>query len=670
MSIVSTLLLAQLTLAPAAVAAAAAERFDGRYFSGEGDVEYLRLLDVARRMFSPDPEYQNAAMLYTPEWNGFVEGPTWDAWWIQNSYGTTYSALPFYDEPLITFLQNAQDLWFDQMGDGRTPRPFTQHTGATFDWIPPDGCLCDAASPGRFIAKQGDGRVDIHDWAFEFTAAGIIMQAEVLLISRDVKAIARYLPKLERCAAFIETRRDPKTNLFLVGPAANLLAPSYAGWKRPDGTYDRAYLAGLSVTYVAAMDRLIELCTLAGAPDRAALHRQNRETARKGLARLVTDEGYFIKSLDPDGTRHGVYGAEKHGYFEASPNHDAIAFRVVDDAQAQRIYRKIVSIAGLRPHDFIIANDPTLDDMYTEATGLWRFGHWVNGGHWSTCEARMILAYYRLGAFEDARRSMRQLMTFAQQFRMDNPLIDFGSKVYQPNEPINLCYDSFGPPAALIRGLFEYLYRADALTLMPHIPPGITRLEQHFPIRFGSKRIYLATRGSGKVTGALVNGEPWKAATADSVVLNYDKTPEVACVEILLGGAESIAPWSPGGRDTQREPAMAEALSADLTELDARANRMRNFESALCDAGLGQRYEAAHARLAADWMATIHARRWLQAAGKLSPLPEPSQVAADQAYIDTAVKLLDGLEAELKRYAQSDDPQEQTIHRLWIDCNK
>ena len=58
-------------------------------------------------------------MLYTPLWDGLVEGPTWNAWWIQNSYGTTYCALPFYQEPFITFLQNSQDLWFDQMGDGR-----------------------------------------------------------------------------------------------------------------------------------------------------------------------------------------------------------------------------------------------------------------------------------------------------------------------------------------------------------------------------------------------------------------------------------------------------------------------------------------------------------------------------------------------------------------------
>ena len=76
--------------------------------------------------------------------------------------------------------------------------------------------------------------------------------------------IAHYLPKLERSANFLETRRDPQNDLFLAGPAANLLAPSYAGWKRPDGSYGRAYLAGLSITYIAALDRLIELEKLAG----------------------------------------------------------------------------------------------------------------------------------------------------------------------------------------------------------------------------------------------------------------------------------------------------------------------------------------------------------------------------------------------------------------------
>jgi len=527
----SLLLTLSLLLVPAL--AFAAERFEGKYYRGEGDAEYLQFLDVARRMFAADPEFQNMPMLYHPGWNGLVEGPTWGAWWIQNSYGTTYCALPFYTEPFVTFLQNSHDLWFSQMGDGK-------REGAN-KWVGPDGCLCDCASPGWIMYKQGDGRIQIHDWGMEFTAAGLLMQSELLLIGRDAKAVAHYLPLLERCANFIETRRDPKNNLFLAGPAGNLLAPSYAGWKKPDGTYDKAYLAGLSITTIAALDRLIQLEALANRPDQVKLYTERLELAYKGLPAVTTDEGYFIMSMDPDGTKHGVFGAPKHGYFEASPNHDAICFRVADDAQAEKIYSKIASIPGLRPHSFVLPNYPSYDDMYEAPQGLWGFGTWVNGGHWSTCEARMVMAYCRLGKHEDARRSMKQLLTFARRFRMDNPLTKCGSDVYQPREPINLCYDTFGPAAGLVRGLFEYLYSADGLTLLPHVPPGITRLEQHFPIRFGSKRLYLATSGAGPVTGVTLNGKPWTAFNAASVRLPYDQTPDEAIIAIGLGDAKTEA---------------------------------------------------------------------------------------------------------------------------------
>src|SRR5512143_553413 len=80
-------------------------QFEGKHYRGRGDVEYLRLLETARRMFEPDPELQNLAMLYEPKWNGLVEGPTWDAWWIQNSYGTSYAILPLLAEPWVRFLQ-------------------------------------------------------------------------------------------------------------------------------------------------------------------------------------------------------------------------------------------------------------------------------------------------------------------------------------------------------------------------------------------------------------------------------------------------------------------------------------------------------------------------------------------------------------------------------------
>jgi len=651
--------------------------FEGQYFCGEGDVEYIYLLDVARRMFEPDPEFQNMPMLYTPGWNGLVEGPKWGMWWIQNSYGATYCALPFYTEPYTTFLQNSQDAWFDNMGDGKTQE---------FIWrdkkygIVPDGALCDAATPGGAIYKQGDGRVDIHDWGMEFTAAGLLMQAELLLISRNPEAIDYYLSKLERCANFIETRRDVKNNLFLAGPAGNLLAPSYAGWHRCDGTYDKAYLAGLSVTYIAALDRLIELEKLAGKESQAQIYTERRNLAQKGLELLTTDEGYFVKSIDPDGTRHGVYGAEKHGYFEAVVNHDAICFRVADDCQAQKIYDKIASIPGLHPNDVIITNYPSLDDMY-EDSGIFSFGTWVNGGHWSTCEARMMMGYYRLGKHEDIRRSMKHMLRFAREFQMDNPLKDFGSKPWFDQSPINLCYDNFGPLAGMIRGLFEYIYSADGLKLLPHIPPNITRLEQKFPIRFGDKKIYLSVYGKGEVRKVKINGDICDTFDSESVFLPYEQIPDIANIQIALGDGQisdnaALTPKHEFPEIPSEDSPFWNAgwISGSLNDnekqvLDSFKNafvlvkKIQKFYDDLVQAGFEGNYESSHAKLILDCIATIQKRQKMIEENKLLNLPEKSQKDAELSYIDTAMKHCNGLVKIIESYAQSDEKEKQDIYR-------
>ncbi len=644
--------------------AAARPCFTGKHYQGCGNVHYLRLLETARRMFEPDPQLQNFSMLYTPEWNGMVEGPTWNMWWIQNSYGTTYTALPFLHQPFLTFLQNSQNLWFDQMGNGKrqgcpsTPR---------INWVAPDGQLCDAARPGCIVYKQGDGRIKIHDWGLEFTAAGVVLQSELLLISRNQQAIDHYLPLLERSANFLNTRRDPKNNLFLAGPAANLLAPSYAGWRQPDGTFRKAYLAGLSITYIAALNRLIELEKLAGATAKVKLYTKRRNLARKGLPLLTTRQGYFIKSLDPDGVRHGVYGAARHGYFASSPNIDAICFRVVGRAQAEQIYDKIASIPGLRPYGFLIANYPSLDDMTVPPTkSIWRFGEWVNGGEWSTEEARAIMAYYRLGKYQDAERSMEKLLTFARRFRMDNPLTDFGNAVYQPKQPVNLTYDAFGPAAAFIRGLFEYEYSAAGLTLVPHIPPGITELKQTDPIRFGDKELYLATAGRGAITGVTINGHAWKQFTSRAVFLPYARTPQSAHIVISLGHGKlrpiSAAPSSPatGRVANQNTPRW-------LSTLDAKARRLESFYRKLQSSGLGETYVAAHTQLAIAAVKVIHKRRAMLAEGKIALLPKPSQAAANQEYQIAANRLIEGLEGVIQSGGKSDDPIQRRIFKLYLE---
>jgi hypothetical protein len=630
---------------------AAEKTFNGQHFSGSGDVEYIELLEIAARMFTPDPQYQNLSMLYQPKWNGMVEGPTWDMWWIQNSYGTTYTWLPFAVEPWATFIQNAQAMWFAVQGDGKR----ADKNG----YVAPDGCLVDAASPTAHYYRQGDGRHDIHDCGMEFTAAGLLMQAELLLISRDEAGIAKYLPHLERCANFIETRRDPKTGLYLGGVACNLLAPSFAGYKKPDGTYDKAFHAGLQVTYIAALDRLIELEKLAGHSESAAGYAKRRDLAKQSLPKLVTDEGYFVNSIDPDGTKHGVFGAAKHGYFESSVNHDAICFRVADDALAKSIFTKIASIPQLRPHGLITPNYPSYDDMYEAPQGLWGFGTWVNGGHWSTCEARMIMAYYRLGQSDDARASMKAILKFAHQFRMDNPLVDFGNAPYQPNPPINITYDAFGIPAALIRGLFEYQYKSDRLILLPHIPKGITQLTQRDPIRFGTKKIYLSTVGSGHVSKVDVNGNVWTDFNASEINLPFEQIADEARVTITLG-------YDAPNPDHFNGPDLREPLKlASEHPMKQRVSRLASFEKRLLDAGFGDSYEDAHARLARECVEAQVQRDALRAEGKLFPLPQASQVAADQSYVDAANRVFTGLETLLTDYAASNDPRKQQIAALW-----
>ena len=50
-------------------------------------------------------------------------------------------------------------------------------------------------------------------------------------------------------------------------------------------------------------------------------------------------------SVEPEaGVLHGKLGQKKHGYFEASPNHDAVAWRIVDDDLAEDIMQTIDSL--------------------------------------------------------------------------------------------------------------------------------------------------------------------------------------------------------------------------------------------------------------------------------------------------------------------------------------
>ena len=642
--------------------------FKGSWFSGKGDTTYLHLLDQACRMTRPDPELENLSMLYHPVWNGFVEGPTWDAWWIQNSFGTTYTLLPLMDPAYRKFVENSQELWFNQIGNGVRKD--------VNGYAAPVGSLCDCARPGWVIFKQGDGRHKIHDWVFGFTAAGIILQSELLLIKRDKAAIDRYLPLLEQCVDFIDSRRDSVKNIFLVGTAGNLLAPSYAGSGKQmaDGTFEPAYLTEISINYLAGLNRMIELENMSQRAEMVKKYQERKAKVTAGLKWLTTPEGYFIRSMDVDGTLHGQFGKDRFGYFESTPNHDAMAFRIADDAQAQKIYAKISSITGLRPYKLIIPNFPGYDDMY-ETKGLFTFGKWINGGHWTTCEARMQLGYYRVGAYRDAAEGFSQILKLAPVFRLDNNLTNFGSEPYQPKLPINCVYDAWGAPGGFMRGLFEYEYLADGLTVYPHIPDKITSMQQTFPIYFGEKRIYFQTSGSGPVHSVLVNGKNWSDFDAKSIRLKPDPTPGEMVVSIGLGDENASAdlkiPSQPkmvtygaSYRDVSNLLPGYKSKSGIIPTLEM-LQKLNSFVGQLTKEGFNESYEMAHIRLILESVQAIQKRIALKKEGKLIFLPEASQNAADQLYLDTLTKLYSGLTVQLEKNLASENKQDKQIALLW-----
>jgi hypothetical protein len=541
--------------------------YQGKYITGSGDDRYLRLIDESFAFFHPDPGVPNITMLYKPEWNTFLESGGWNAWWIQNSYGLHYSSIPFLQEPWFSIMQRSLDLLWNNQGDGNRAGSMDKPgkpaiKSALYALVAPDGSLGDCAGPDDIIYKQGDGDITIHDWFYEATAAGLVMQSEILLATRDQKALDHYLPKMERACAFIERTRDTSNNLFLVGPACNLLAPSYGGVRLPDGTFGKGYLAGLSVTYLAALDRMTELYRLTGETAKQSEYKHLADITRQSLPLLMTPDGYLVKSVEPDGTKHGVVGQASYGYLEGVVNADAVALGVVDDKTSESIYHRIATFPDIRPFDFLLTNAPGLDDTYwswghTDGPGMGgihEFGCWVNGGAWTTVEGRAILMYARLGKYDDIWRSAVRALKWAKDFRMDQPFTQRGENThnnwYDEGEWLHgngvaVMADNFAIPAATIRGLFGYEYRADRLILKPRIPGSIEKLTQKEPIRFGEKEIYLAIRNGGtRIKSCRINGKHYPVASPEEIALVYSDLPQVARVEIVTEGGSPADDFS------------------------------------------------------------------------------------------------------------------------------
>ena len=668
------------------------EQYQGKYCSGKGDADFLRLIDESFAFFHPNPVVPNITMIYNADWDTFTEGAGWGAWWIQNSYGFSYAATPFLQEPWASILQRSWDLFWDNQGDGIRKGLWGDGTpNQLSELVAPDGGLGDTAAPGKIIYKQGDGDVNKHDWFYEATAACLVMQSEILLVNRDPEALKHYLPKMERACNFIERVRDPKTNLFLVGPACNLLAPSYGGVKLPDGTFGKGYLTGVSITYLAALDRMFEIYKLTGDKQKLAEFEHRQKITRESLTQLMTPAGYFVKSMETGGIKHGVLGQKQFAYLEGTVNADAVALRVVDDRTSQNIYKQIESFPAIRPFDFLLTNAPGLDDTYggwgrTSGKGLegfWTFGDWVNGGVWGTVEGRAILMYYRLGKFEDIRRSATRAMKWAKDFRMDAPWSQQGENSSNPWSDkgkfrvggVAVMVDNFAIPAATIRGLFDYDYRSDRLIIRPRIPGSIIQYTQNEPVRFGEKKIFLSCNNGGPdVKSVTINGKSMKISSASEVSLFYNELPQDAKIEITTSGSwtdEKVTTEYPlipelllaENSSTHVSAEIPESLKKSYALVQSMTKSLANqpdpdYDRAFLSEVL-KSYEDCRIRLSMD-----------PGPGYYRPITVERKEGINKFYEQTALSMYTGFAKRMAAYAEKGGEQQKRIANLFFESQK
>ena len=662
--------------------------YAGVFCSGNGDTDFLRLIDESFAFFNPTATVPNLSMVYQPDWNTFAEGAGWGAWWIQNSYGFSLASTPFLQEPWFSLLQNSWDLHWDNQGDGKRMSMWGGSPTASRQspLIAPDGCLGDAAAPGQIAFKQGDGDLNIHDWFYEATAAGVVMQTEILLASRDMDAISHYMPKMERACDFIERTRDSKNDLLLVGPACNLLAPSYGGVKQPDGSFGKGYLSGLSITYLGALDRMIELYKIIDDKEKLSEYIHRQKITRESLPQLLTSEGYFAKSVEPGGLMHGVRGQKKYDYLEGVANADAVALRVVDNSTAENIYNAIVSYPDIRPFDFLLTNAPGLDDTYWNwgnrtgegMGGIHQFGSWVNGGVWGTVEGRAILMYYRLGKFDDIRRSASRAMKWAKDFRMDAPWSQRGENTHNvwsdtgrnSVKGVAVMIDNFAIPAATIRGLFDYEYLSDRLIIRPRIPGSVTQYTQKQPVRFGDKKLYFSCNNGGpELISATVNGKSVEINSRDELALYYDDLPEDADITITTGGD-----WPETGQavDYPKVPALkSEQGSGTIEPVELVDSLKMPF------AVLSEMQEVLADESDADYeLSFVNAAIKSFEACRLRPAMDPGEgyfrtITHERKegiidfYNNTAATMYKGLENLMTKYAEDSDADKKRIAELF-----
>ena len=444
-----------------------------------------------------------------PKLEMLVEGGKWKGVWSQNYFGM-FNCTPVLDGRLLAYHERSLAVFFELQGDGRRADPcgFVAPRGALPEYV----SLADGIFP-KYKNDESSGLAGEFDFWVEGSAASVLMYADLLLSLRDREKAIRALPGIECTLDWLLSRRDKNTGLLRVGPAGTLIERAYGATRRTDGTAEYGLPAGTAVNTVAALLKAAELEQFAGRGEAAERYRDAAGNLRSALKQLIEKEEFFINFLDADGIRHGVPGAGKHAYFECNPNIDAAAWSVADAALSGKILDKISS-KEISPYGLAACVWPRHDDSHpsyqrNDPAYGGDGSHW-NGAAWFSSQARLVYAYLKNSRFDAAFTIGERMRDIYRSGTMRDMMYGYGrdpAGSFNPEAQGAFYVDGFAVFGALLRGLFEVEYTAEALVLRPHLPPETENYVQQMPFRWGRYRIFPEPHGTGtRAVSVKVNG--------------------------------------------------------------------------------------------------------------------------------------------------------------------
>ena len=229
--------------------------------------------------------------------------------------------------------------------------------------------------------------------------------------------------------------------------------------------------------------------------------------------------------------------------------------------------------------------------------------------------------------------------------------------------------DNFAIPAATIRGLFDYDYRADRLILRPRVPGSITEYVQKEPVRFGEKTLYLSCRNGGlKVKSVAVNGKALSIAVAGRGSLavrriaaageNRDRHRGRLGLRIVDADRALFTP-------AQATTKVAAAPQSELPEsLKKPYAAMKALDKLLAQEA-NAAFERTFVREAIGAIDAWRERTTIEAQGFFRPMTTQKRDAIVKFYENAALRMYQGFAKRMSGYAKSSDTDKQRLAELF-----